>query len=139
MTSSAAPSDAKSLALAFLQSFWDGEPERGYALCTDDARWQFQRSLHTPDVVPVREAVEWLNSHLVTGFDPNSGYAVQLGSVIGEGDEASAEYSATGLTRNGGRYHNRYHVRFTMRNGKIVSIRPYFDTHYVHNMLYKLD
>ena len=139
MSYPARPNDSKTLALAFLQSFWDGEPERGYSLCAPDAHWQFQRSLHTPDVVPVRAAVEWLNTHLVTGFDPNSGYKVQLGSVIGEGDEASAEYSATGLTRSGETYYNRYHVRFTTRAGKIVSIRPYFDTHYVHKALFKLD
>ena len=131
--------DAKSLGLAFLQSFWDGQPERGFALCAPDARWTFQRSLHDPREVPVERAVQWLNEKLVSGFDPASGYSVQLASVIGEGDEAAIEYSATGRTRAGDTYLNHYVVRFTTSNGKIVSIRPYFDTHYVSKTLCSLD
>lgn len=137
--SAADGNDAKRLGLAFLQAFWDGAPERGYALCRADARWQFQRSLHQPEVVPVREAVEWLNSALIAGFAPDSGYTVQLRDAIGEGDEAAIEYSATGRTRRGETYHNRYVVRFTAKDGQIVSIRPYFDTHYVSRTLYDLD
>ena len=131
-------SDAKRLGLEFLQAFWDGEPERGYALCAPDARWRFQRSLHEPREVPVPEAVKWLMDKLVSGFAPDSGYSVELRDVIGEGDEAAIEYSATGRTRNGTTYHNNYVVRFTTRDGQIVSIRPYFDTHYVSKTLYDL-
>jgi len=131
--------DAKALGLAFLQSFWDGDPERGYALCAGDARWRFQRSLHDPVEVPVREAVQWLMETLVAGFEPGTQYTVELFSAISEGDEAAFEYSATGRTRGGDTYHNRYHVRFTVRDGQIVSIRPYFDTLYVHRKLVSLD
>lgn len=127
--------DAKSLGLAFLQSFWDGDPERGYALCAEDARWRFQRSLHDPVEVPVRAAVQWLNQNLIAAFDPASGYTVEVFGTIGEGDEAAIEYSATGRTRDGETYLNHYHVRFTARDGKLVSIRPYFDTHYVSKVL----
>lgn len=130
--------DAKSLGLAFLRAFWEGDPARGYALCAPEARWRFQRSLHDPQEVPVREAVEWLMDKLVSGFAPDSGYTVELMGAIGEGEEAAIEYSATGLTRTGERYLNHYHVRFTARDGRIVSIRPYFDTHYVSRMLYDL-
>jgi uncharacterized protein len=131
--------DAKSLGLAFLQSFWDGDLERGFALCAPDARWRFQRSLHDPVEVPVREAVNWLMMTLVAGFEPDTQYTVELFSAIGEGDEASFEYSATGRARGGKTYHNRYHVRVTTRDGRIVSIRPYFDTLYVHRTLVSLD
>ena len=131
MTAGAVPvgPDAKALGLAFLQAFWDGDLERGYALCAADARWRFQRSLHEPVEVPVREAVGWLMDTLVSGFEPGSGYRVDLLSAIGDGEEAAFEYSATGRTRRGETYHNRYHVRVTAREGRIVSIRPYFDTH----------
>jgi ketosteroid isomerase-like protein len=130
--------NAKSLGLAFLQSFWDGQPERGYALCAPDARWRFQRSLHEPREVPVPEAVQWLMDKLVSGFAPDSGYTVDVTSVIGEGDEAAIEYSATGKMRSGDIYNNNYVVKFTSRDGKLVSIRPYFDTHYVSKTLHDL-
>lgn len=130
--------DAKSLGLAFLQAFWDGDMERGYKLCAPGALWRFQKTLHAPQEVPVREAVQWLMDKLVAGFDPNSGYTVQMSNAIGEGDEAAIEYSATGKTRSGDTYANNYLVRFTVKNGQIVSIRPYFDTHLVSKMLYDL-
>jgi ketosteroid isomerase-like protein len=130
--------DAKSLGLAFLQAFWDGDMERGYKLCAPDALWRFQKTLHSPQEVPVRQAVHWLMDNLVAGFDPQSGYSVQFGNAIAEGDEAAIEYSATGKTRSGAIYANNYLVRFTVKNGQIVSIRPYFDTHLVSKMLYDL-
>jgi ketosteroid isomerase-like protein len=130
--------DAKSLGLAFLQAFWDGDMERGYKLCDPDAKWRFQKTLHAPQDVQVREAVQWLMDKLVAGFDPQSGYSVQFGNAIGDGDEAAVEYAATGKTRRGETYQNNYLVRFTAKNGQLVSIRPYFDTHLVSKMLYDL-
>ena len=49
------------------------------------------------------------------------------------------EYTARGTTRSGAVYENDYLVRMTVRDGRIVSIRPYFDTHRVHHLLYDLD
>ena len=41
------------------------------------------------------------------------------------------EYNAIGKTISGGNYENFYLVRFTVREGKISSVRPYFDTEYL--------
>jgi ketosteroid isomerase-like protein len=130
--------DAKSLALAFLQSFWDGDVERGFKLCAPGAIWRFQKTLHNPQEVPVRDAVKWLMDTLVSGFHPDSGYSVQMSNAISEGDEAAIEYSASGKTRSGEMYANNYLVRFSVKNGQIVFIRPYFDTHLVSKMLHDL-
>ena len=130
--------DAKTLGLAFLQSFWDGDLERGFKLCAPDAQWHFQRTLHDPQLVPVREAVQHLFDTLVKGFHPDSGYTVQFSNAIGEGDEAAFEYSASGKTLRGEWYANNYLVRVTTRAGQIVSIRPYFDTHLASNLLHDL-
>ena len=132
-------SDAKQLALDFLQAFWDGDPARGVALCAPDAVWTFQKSLREPRYAAIADAIVWLNSVLVAGFDPGSGYEVEVRNAIGEGDEAAIEYSARGKTVRGDIYHNDYLVRFTVSDGKITSVRPYFDTHYVHRVLAPLD
>jgi len=130
---------AKHVGLQFLQGFWSGELEGSFSLCAPGATWHFQSTLHDPAVVPVRDAVQFLMDALVGGFDPASGYSVELDNCIGEGDEAAIEYRATGKTRTGQTYANRYLVRFTVTDGKIVSIRPYFDTHLVSRLLYDLD
>lgn len=131
--------DPKQIALSFLQAFWDGEPAKGVALCTPDAVWTFQKSLREPRSAGIAEAIDFLMTRLVGEFDPDSGYEVDVHHVVGDGDEVAVEYSARGKTRRGDIYHNDYVVRFTLRDGRIVSVRPYFDTHYVHKVLADLD
>ena len=131
--------ESKDIALAFLQAFWDGEPARGIALCAPDAKWTFQTSLRKRRHATIAEAIDFLMDRLVSQFDPDSGYEVVIHNVVGDGDEVAVEYSAHGRTRRGDLYHNDYVVRFTLRDGKIVSVRPYFDTHYVHQVLAQLD
>lgn len=138
-TAATTPRDAKSLGLAFLQAFWDGQPERGFALCAPDALWTFQPTLHEPRRVPVPQAVDFLMSALIGSFDPDSGYRVDVDNCIGEGNEAAIEYRAEGRNRRGEIYCNHYVVRFTVRAGEIISIRPYFDTHLVSRLLFDLD
>jgi hypothetical protein len=80
------------------------------------------------------------NSTLVTWFDEDSGYIIEVHNAIDDGgEEAAIEYSARGKTKNGPMYENDYLVRMTIRDGKIYSVRPYFDTHRVHKVLYDLD
>jgi len=131
--------EPKQIALSFLQAFWDGEPDRGIALCTRDAVWTFQKSLREPRFAGIAEAIDFLLTKLVGEFDPDSGYDVDVHYVVGDGDEVAVEYTAQGKTRRGDIYQNDYVVRFTLRNGRIVSVRPYFDTHYVHKVLADLD
>jgi len=131
--------EPKQIALSFLQAFWDGEPEQGIALCAPDAVWIFQKSLREQRLAGISEAIDFLMTKLVGEFDPDSGYEVDVHHVVGDGDEVAVEYSARGKTRRGDIYHNDYVVRFTLRDGRIVSVRPYFDTHYVHKVLADLD
>jgi uncharacterized protein len=131
--------DNKQIAQSFLQAFWTGAPQEGVKLCAPDAVWAFQKSLRSPRYAPVGEAIDWLMTRLVGEFDPDSGYDVEVHNVIADGDEVAMEYTARGRTRRGEIYENNYLVRFTIRNGRIVSVRPYFDTHYVHRTLTALD
>ncbi|NIM69479.1 MAG: hypothetical protein GTN86_02530 [Xanthomonadales bacterium] len=130
--------NAADIATRFLQAFWDGEPEQGLALCSDDALWTFQKSLRSPRFASIADAVEWLNQTLICQFDPDSGYTVDIHNAISEGEEAALEYTARGRTRRGELYENNYLVRFTVRDGRITSVRPYFDTHYVNERLVEL-
>jgi hypothetical protein len=127
--------DNREIAQAFLQAFWNGAPQEGVALCAPDAVWTFQKSLRQPRHAAIPEAIDWLMSRLVGEFDPDSGYTVEVHNTIAEGDEVAMEYTARGRTRRGDLYENNYLVRFTIRDGRIVSVRPYFDTYYVHRVL----
>jgi ketosteroid isomerase-like protein len=131
--------DPKQIALSFLQAFWDGRPADSVALCAPDAVWTFQKSLRERRLAEIPEAIDFLMDKLVGEFDPDSGYEVIVHSVVGDGDEIAIEYSACGRTRRGDVYDNDYLVRFTLCDGLITSVRPYFDTHYVHRVLARLD
>ncbi len=127
------------IARHFLEAFWHGAPQEALHLCAPDAEWTFQKSLRQPRHAPVGEAVDWLLARLVGEFDPDSGYRVAVHNTMAEGDEVAIEYTARGRTRRGELYENDYLVRFTLRDGQIRSVRPYFDTHYVHRVLTPLD
>ena len=122
--------DNKEIANAFLEALWAGDTEGGLSLCADGAVWEFMPTVHSPRITSIPDAIEWYRN-LVTFFDPDSGYETKVFNIIAEGDEVAMEYNATGRTISGGDYENFYLVRFTVRDGKITSIRPYFDTEYL--------
>jgi uncharacterized protein len=131
--------DARAVAVGFLEAFWRGDIPAALAACAPDAVWTLQASLRPERHVPVPVAIDFLMSRLVSGFAPESGYTVTFRNAIAEGDEVAVEYAAAGRTRAGDHYSNDYLVRFTVRDGRIVSVRPYFDTHRVHRLLAALD
>lgn len=131
--------EPRAVATGFLEAFWRGDIPAALARCAPDAVWTLQASLRADQQVPVPMAIEFLMTRLVSGFAPESGYTVTFHNAIAEGGEVAVEYSAAGRTRSGGHYTNDYLVRFTVRDGLIVSVRPYFDTHRVHRLLAALD
>ncbi len=48
--------------------------------------------------------------------------------LIGDGDQVLAEWNTRGLARSGGHYDQHCLAVFTVRDGRIASVREYFDT-----------
>jgi ketosteroid isomerase-like protein len=57
-------------------------------------------------------------------------------SLIAEGDQVALEAQSHGQLKNGRVYANRYHLRITLRDGKIAAIREYLDTQHVYATWY---
>jgi len=57
-------------------------------------------------------------------------------SMIAEGDQVALEAESYGTLKNGRVYNNRYHLRLTIRDGKIASVREYLDTRHVYEIWY---
>ncbi|MGK4580534.1 nuclear transport factor 2 family protein [Kitasatospora sp. HPMI-4] len=51
---------------------------------------------------------------------------LEFGGVIAEGDQVLAEWTSRGLARAGGRYEQHCLAVFTVREGRIASVREYF-------------
>ena len=122
--------DNKEIANGFLEALWAGDTEGALSLCAPGAVWEFMPTVHSPRITSIPDAIEWYRN-LVTFFDPDSGYDTEVFNIIAEGDEVAMEYNAIGKTISGGNYENFYLVRFTVREGKIFSVRPYFDPEYL--------
>lgn len=57
-------------------------------------------------------------------------------SMIAEGDQVALEAESHGSLKNGRVYNNLYHLRLTLRDGKIASVREYLDTRHVYDTWY---
>ena len=66
---------------------------------------------------------------------PGAGVVLELTNVVAEGDQVVAEWTSRATARNGGAYRNRNAGIFTVRDGKIVSVREYTDTQHVAQIL----
>jgi|SRR5687767_9629713 uncharacterized protein len=53
-------------------------------------------------------------------------------SMIAEGDQVALEAESYGKLKNGRVYNNLYHLRLTIRDGKIAAVREYLDTQHVY-------
>ncbi|MEU1466817.1 nuclear transport factor 2 family protein [Streptomyces sp. NPDC005761] len=69
-------------------------------------------------------------------FDPAAEYAVDVLHVIAEGDEVSVECVTRATTRGGAPYVLDISAQFTVREGRIRSMREYFDTEYFARTLF---
>lgn len=74
---------------------------------------------------------------LLRAFFPTfpQGFAFVRKGMTAEGDRVAVEAEWTGQTSRGRPYHNRYHILFEVRAGKIQSMREYHDTLHAQEVL----
>ncbi|GAA2979144.1 hypothetical protein JCM13580A_25800 [Streptomyces drozdowiczii] len=61
---------------------------------------------------------------------------IEFLDVLAEGERVLAEWRTRGLTRGGGRYDQHCLAVFTVREGRIASVREHFDTLHAHNVVF---
>ena len=83
---------------------------------------------------PARSALRRLVDDLFGKFGPE-GFSDSPARLIAEGDAASIEYVARGRVAHGQEYQNYYVTILTIRNGKVVEVRPHNDTAHMLLML----
>ncbi|WP_052443105.1 nuclear transport factor 2 family protein [Streptacidiphilus neutrinimicus] len=88
----------------------------------------------------VRQVLSYGRLAFVSGvialFAPGSTPEVALTNVIADGEQVAAEWVSKGVTVNGHVYDDRCLGVFTVRDGKIVSVREYTDTQHVERTLF---
>ncbi|MEU1120497.1 MULTISPECIES: nuclear transport factor 2 family protein [unclassified Streptomyces] len=69
-------------------------------------------------------------------FDPTAEYTVDVRHVIAEDGEVSVECVTRATTRDGAPYALDITAQFTVEDGRITSMREYFDTQYFARTLF---
>ncbi|MGI5532584.1 nuclear transport factor 2 family protein [Streptomyces syringium] len=72
-------------------------------------------------------------------FDAEAAYAVEVSHLIAEGGQVSVECVTRSTTVHGTEYAIDISAQFTVRDGRIVSMREYFDTQYFARTLFGQD
>ncbi|MBF9069770.1 nuclear transport factor 2 family protein [Streptacidiphilus fuscans] len=128
----------RAVVAAYVEAVAKGDLDTIVASFAEDATWTYPgTSLPFSRVWQGRDAI--VNDFLVGAgalFAPGTAPEVVLTNLVADGDQVVVEWTSTGTTLHGHRYDNRCIGVFTIRDGKIVSVREYADTLHVAQTLF---
>ncbi|MFI9543751.1 nuclear transport factor 2 family protein [Streptomyces sp. NPDC052016] len=71
----------------------------------------------------------------VIGANMPNGVDVKINNIVAEGDQVVVETEVHGVSATGKAYDNKVVFVFTVRDGKLVSVREYLDTIHANEVL----
>jgi uncharacterized protein len=123
------PADPKSVVIRYIEAARDGMSAVIRDSFAADATWEYPGEL--PLSGTYRGVDEIVGTFLAGAAElmaPGTQVTIELVGAIADGDRVAAEWTSRATSRNGTPYHNRNVGIFTVRDGKIVSVREYTDT-----------
>ena len=126
--------DPKTVVIRYVEAARDGMSAVIRDSFAEDATWEY------PGDLPLSGTYRGIDA-IVTEFLGGAaalmapGVVLELTNVVAEGDQVVAEWTSRATARNGAAYRNRNAGIFTVRDGKIVSVREYTDTQHVAQVL----
>ena len=111
-----------------------GDLDGALALMTDDATWWIAGKPGKAAVcgtLAKRQVAKLLRN--ITGALEGK-LAMTVKEVMVEGDRVAAEVESLGQLKSGRTYNQEYHFKFTIREGRIASVREYLDTQHVQEV-----
>lgn len=118
----------KALVRTFFDTYINKSVAEAVALLEDDATWSFPAKSRMAASFTKAKA-ERNFTRIMDMFDGRMTYVIH--SMTAEDDRVSVEFEGMGKLKNGKDYNNLYHFMFVIREGRIASIKEYFDTLYV--------
>ena len=126
--------DPKTVVIRYVEAARDGMSAVIRGSFAEDATWEY------PGDLPLSGTYRGIDA-IVTEFLGGAaalmapGVVLELTNVVAEGDQVVAEWTSRATARTGAAYRNRNAGIFTVRDGKIVSVREYTDTQHVAQIL----
>ncbi len=133
---STATTDSRAVIEDYVSALQNGHVEAVRAIFADEASWKLDGDLpisgdwHGGDAI-VDEFLAGARSY----FEPDS-IAIEVTGTVSEGDQVVLEWTSRARTRSGNHYENHCIAVFTVRDGKIQSVREYMDTLYAHRVAF---
>jgi ketosteroid isomerase-like protein len=122
----------KALVQTFFQTLTAGDYDAAFQLVSDDAVWWVAGSLPFSGDKSKAQYLA-IVQRIRDGFP--AGFALEVQSMIAEGDTVAAEVVSSGTHRNGRAYANRYHFLIKIAAGRIVHVKEYMDTLHLAQLL----
>jgi ketosteroid isomerase-like protein len=129
--------DPKSVVIRYIEAARDGMSAVIRDSFAPDATWEY------PGDLPLSGTYRGVDAIVATFLGgaaqlmaPGTRVTIELVGAIADGDQVAAEWTSRATSRNGTAYHNRNVGIFTVRDGKIVSVREYTDTLHVARALF---
>ena len=129
--------DPKTVVVRYVEAVRDGDTETIVASFAEDATWLYPGSLPMSGLWEGRDAI--INDFLGgmgRYLDGSAPVVIGLVNAFADGDQVLAEWTSKATAANGATYDNRCAAVFTVRDGKIASVREYADTHHVATVLF---
>ena len=127
-----ASADIKTVLQHYVAAVQAGDLQKIRDSFAPDAVWQLDGELPISGTWRGREAI--LSEFLATAmsyYEPGS-VSLQITSIIAEGQQVAMEWTSRARNSRGEPYENHCIGVFTVRDGKITSVREYMDTHYAY-------
>jgi hypothetical protein len=129
--------DPKSIVIRYIEAARDGMAAVVRDSFASDATWEYPGDLPLSGTYRgVDEIVGTFLGGAAALMAPGTHVTIELVSAIADGDRVAAEWTSRATSRTGAQYRNRNVGIFTVRDGKIVSVREYTDTLHVARALF---
>ena len=113
----------------YIDAVRDGDSSAIRECFAEDAIWEYPGDLPLSGTWRGRDTI--VDDFLGTvgpALEPGSSVALEVTNVLSVGDQVAAEWTSDAISHAGMAYHNRNVGIFTVKNGKITSVREYTDT-----------
>ncbi|MCQ4041370.1 nuclear transport factor 2 family protein [Streptantibioticus rubrisoli] len=132
----AADSDPKSVVIRYVEAVAAGDLPVIRDSFADDATWHYPGDLPPSGTWRGRDTIvdDFLGAAGAL-LRPET-VVIRLAEVIAEGDRVVAEWTSDAVSVRGAEYHNRCIGVFTVRDGRIASVREYTDTRHAATVLF---
>jgi ketosteroid isomerase-like protein len=132
--------DPKAVVTRYVEAARDGMTAVIRDSFAPDATWEYPGDLplsgtHRGIDAIVTEFLGGAAALMAPGTTP----VLELVNVVAEGDQVVAEWTSRATARSGRAYRNRNAGVFTVRDGRIVSVREYTDTQHAAEVLFPAD